>query len=257
MRTVAVYSQEDRFSLHRTKADEAYLVGQGRAPVEAHLDIADILRAARGARVDAVHRGYGFLAENPEFARACLDAGLLFVGPAPETMRLLGNKVSARELAIRLVESEAQLEELLPVVPVARREAQAAFGNDEVYLEKLGRRARQLEVQILGDPHGALVHLHERNCSMQRRNQKVVERAPVVFLSDAQRAELTAAALAIGRTARYVNAGNESIRERFASAAPRIPYLLNPANACVSRKVRSPISKRSLSRTTAKSASCF
>jgi pyruvate carboxylase len=248
LRTVAVYSQEDRFSLHRTKADEAYLVGRDRGPVEAYLDIPDILRIAREARVDAIHPGYGFLAENPDFARACAANGIIFVGPEPETMALLGNKVSARALAVsagvpvmpastalpqelgacvgvaagigypvmlkaswggggrgmRVVEGEAQLRELLPA---ARREAQAAFGNDEVYLEKLVRRARHVEVQILGDQHGTLVHLFERDCTAQRRNQKVVERAPAVFLSPAQREQLCAAALAIGRTAAYRNAG--------------------------------------------------
>jgi pyruvate carboxylase len=248
LRTVAVYSQEDRFSLHRTKADEAYLVGRDLGPVEAYLDIAGILGVAREARVDAIHPGYGFLSENPEFARACAAAGLVFVGPGPETMAVLGNKVSARQLAVsagvpvmpasgplprdlaecarlaaaigyplivkaswggggrgtRVAADEAQLAELLPV---CRREALAAFGNDEVYLEKLVQRARHVEVQILGDRHGNLVHLFERDCTVQRRHQKVVERAPAVFLSEAQRAELCGAALAIARAARYVNAG--------------------------------------------------
>ncbi len=270
LRTVAIYSQEDRFSLHRTKADEAYLVGAGSGPVEAYLDIADILRIAREAHVDAVHPGYGFLAENPEFASACREAGLIFIGPEAQTMRVLGNKVSARNLAIaagvavmpatgplpadpaaccglaagigypvmlkaswggggrgmRVVESDAQLAEVLPL---ARREARAAFGNDEVYLEKLVRRARHVEVQILGDMHGTLVHLHERDCSVQRRNQKVVERAPAVFLCEAQRRELTAAALAIGRAAHYLNAGTvefledaDSGRCYFIEVNPRI-----------------------------------
>ncbi len=248
LRTVAIYSQEDRFSLHRTKADESYLVGAGKGPIEAYLDIADILRIAHAAHVDAIHPGYGFLSENPEFAQACAAAGVVFVGPRPETMRTLGNKVAARNLAtaagvpvmpatpplptsledcrrlaheigypvmlkaswggggrgMRVVESDAQLAELLPV---ARREAKAAFGNDEVYLEKLVRRARHVEVQILGDAHGGLVHLYERDCTVQRRNQKVVERAPAVFLSDAQRTELCNAALAIGHAANYLNAG--------------------------------------------------
>jgi pyruvate carboxylase len=270
LRTVAIYSQEDRFSLHRTKADEAYLVGAGRTPVEAYLDIADIVRIAREAQVDAIHPGYGFLAENPDFARACAAAGILFVGPEPQTLGLLGNKVAARNLAVkagvavmpatpplprelpacvelaagigypvmlkaswggggrgmRVIESAAQLAEALPV---ARREAQAAFGNDEVYLEKLVRRARHVEVQILGDHHGTLVHLHERDCTVQRRNQKVVERAPAVFLSEAQRTELCAAALAIGRAASYRNAGTveflqdaDSGRCYFIEVNPRI-----------------------------------
>src|SRR5579872_5691581 len=248
IRTVAIYSQEDRFSLHRTKSDEAYLVGRGKGPVEAYLDIQDILRIARGAKVDAIHPGYGFLSEKPEFAASCAAAGIVFVGPTPETMRALGNKVAARNLAtsagvpvmpatpplpsdmaecahlaqgigypvmlkaswggggrgMRIVENDTQLAEL---VPVARREAKAAFGNDEVYLEKLVRRARHVEVQILGDHHGGLVHLFERDCTVQRRNQKVIERAPAVFLSESQRAELCEAALAIGRATHYLNAG--------------------------------------------------
>src|SRR5688572_29536445 len=248
IRTVAIYSQEDRFSLHRTKADEAYLVGAGKGPVEAYLDIEDVLRVASEARVDAIHPGYGFLAENPQFAQACVAAGFVFVGPRVQTLVDLGNKVAARRLAesagvpvmpatpplpadfeackrlaqsvgypvmlkaswggggrgMRIVENDAQLAELLPV---SRREALAAFGNDEVYLEKLVRRARHVEVQILGDTHGELVHVFERDCTVQRRNQKVVERAPAAFLTDAQRAELCGAALKIGRAVSYLNAG--------------------------------------------------
>jgi len=270
LRTVAVYSHEDRFSLHRTKADEAYLVGRDKGPVEAYLDIADIVRIAREAQVDAIHPGYGFLAENPEFAAGCAAAGIIFVGPQPQTMRRLGNKVAARQLAVaagvpvmpataplpedlsaclrlaaevgypvmlkaswggggrgmRVVESDAQLAELLPL---ARREAQAAFGNDEVYLEKLVRHARHVEVQVLGDEHGTLVHLYERDCTAQRRNQKVVERAPAVFLDEAQRAGLCAAALKIARAADYRNAGTveflqdaDSGRFYFIEVNPRI-----------------------------------
>ena len=248
IRTVAIYSQEDRFSLHRTKSDEAYLVGRNKGPIEAYLDIQDILRVARDANVDAIHPGYGFLSENPEFAEACAAAGIVFIGPTPDTMRSLGNKVAARNLAtragvpvmpattplpadieackkladgigypvmlkaswggggrgMRVIESDAQLAEL---VPVARREAKAAFGNDEIYLEKLVRRARHVEVQILGDTHGNLVHLFERDCTVQRRNQKVIERAPAVFLTEVQRKALCDAALAIGRASEYVNAG--------------------------------------------------
>ncbi|MBV6424973.1 MAG: 4-hydroxy-2-oxovalerate aldolase [Steroidobacteraceae bacterium] len=248
IRTIAIYSQEDRFSLHRTKADEAYLVGRGKGAVEAYLDIEDVLRIARESHADAIHPGYGFLSENPDFAEACEKAGVIFVGPTPAIMRTLGNKVSARNAAVaagvpvmpatpplpadlaaaqalarevgypvmlkaswggggrgmRIIDSDAALAELLPV---ARREAQAAFGNDEVYLEKLVRRARHIEVQILGDRHGNLVHLYERDCTVQRRNQKVVERAPAVFLTDAQRAALCEAGLAIGRAVRYLNAG--------------------------------------------------
>ena len=246
--TVSIYSQEDRFSLHRMKADESYLVGEGKGPVEAYLDIDDIIRVALEAHVDAIHPGYGFLSENPQFAEACAGAGILFIGPTPHIMRRLGNKVTARELAVsagvpvmpatpplpyddreaarlaaevgypvmlkaswggggrgmRVVEAESQLAEM---VAAARREAKAAFGNDEVYLEKLVRRARHVEVQILGDLHGNLVHLFERDCTVQRRNQKVVERAPAVFLDDAQREALCALGLRIGRAVQYLNAG--------------------------------------------------
>ncbi len=248
IRTVAIYSQEDRFSLHRMKADESYLVGAGKSPVDAYLDIADIVRIAKSAHVDAVHPGYGFLSENPQFAEACAEAGIIFVGPTPEIMRRLGNKVMARNLAVaagvpvmpatpplprdhaealrmarevgfpvmlkaswggggrgmRIVEDEADLKEM---VETARREAKAAFGNDEVYLEKLVRRARHIEVQLLGDAHGTLVHLFERDCTVQRRNQKVIERAPATFFSDEQRSLLCAEALKIGRAVNYLNAG--------------------------------------------------
>src|SRR5690606_14007911 len=248
MRTVAIYSKEDRFSLHRMKADESYLVGEGKAPVDAYLDIEDIIRIAKSAHADAIHPGYGFLSENPEFAEACERAGIIFVGPTPAIMRRLGNKVQARELAVsagvpvmpatpplprdhaevarmarvigyplmlkaswggggrgmRIVETEADLKD---VVETARREAKAAFGNDEVYLEKLVRRGRHLEVQILGDAYGNLAHLFERDCTVQRRNQKLIERAPATFLTDEQRAALCEAALKIGRAVNYLNAG--------------------------------------------------
>ncbi|HEX6637432.1 MAG TPA: pyruvate carboxylase, partial [Steroidobacteraceae bacterium] len=270
IRTIAIYSQEDRFSLHRTKADEAYLVGRGKAPVDAYLDIEDILRIAVEAKADAIHPGYGFLSENPGFVEACNREGVIFVGPTPEIMRDLGNKVAARNLAtsakvpvmpatpplpadietcrkqaaevgypvmlkaswggggrgMRIIENDAQLAELLPV---ARREAKAGFGNDEVYLEKLVRQARHIEVQILGDTHGNLVHLFERDCTVQRRNQKVVERAPASFLTDAQRSELCGYALQIGRAVKYRNAGTveflqdaETGRFYFIEVNPRI-----------------------------------
>jgi len=268
--TVAIYSREDRFSLHRTKADEAYLVGEGQGALQAYLGIDEIIAVALRAGADAIHPGYGFLSESPEFAERCAAAGLVFIGPAPATMRTLGNKVAARNLAqaagvpvmpatpplpadfsrcaqhaaevgypvmlkaswggggrgMRIIDNEAQLAELLPL---ARSEALAAFGNDEVYLEKLVRRARHIEVQLLGDRHGNLVHLYERDCTVQRRNQKVVERAPAAFLSDAQRAELCAAALKIGRAANYCNAGTveflqdaDSGRFYFIEVNPRI-----------------------------------
>jgi len=246
--SVAIYSQEDRFSLHRFKVAEAYLVGEGLTPVQAYLDIESIVRVALAAGVDAIHPGYGFLSESPEFAETCRAHGLVFIGPPPEVMGLLGNKVAARELAVRSgvpvmpatgplprepdaiteqaaaigyplmlkaswggggrgmrrIESADTLHEL---VEIGRREAATAFGNDEVYLEKLVRRARHVEVQVLADKHGQLVHLFERDCTVQRRNQKIVERAPALFMSPEQREALCQSALTLCRSARYENAG--------------------------------------------------
>jgi pyruvate carboxylase len=246
--TVAIYAEEDKLSLHRFKADEAYQIGRGRGPLEAYLSIDEVIRVAKDARVDAIHPGYGFLAENPEFAEACADAGIAFIGPRPDTMRVLGDKIAARNLAasvgvpvmpasdplpddaaairriaagigypvmlkaswggggrgIRPIESEAGL---LDAVLVAKREAKAAFGNDAVYLEKLVARARHVEVQLLGDGHGNLVHLFERDCSIQRRRQKLIERAPAPYLDEPVRIALCEAALRIGRATRYVGAG--------------------------------------------------
>ncbi len=248
MRTVAIYSHEDRFALHRFKADQSYLVGAGKQPLQAYLDIDDIIRIAREARVDAIHPGYGFLSENPDFARACAAAGIAFIGPSPAVMTTLGNKVAARHAAVaagvpvmpateplpadpaeclrmagavgyplmlkaswggggrgmRVIDSDG---ELTAQLPVARREAFGAFGNDEVYLERLVRRAHHVEVQILGDRHGNVVHLFERDCSVQRRNQKVVERAPAPYLDDGQRDALCQSALRLARAVNYTHAG--------------------------------------------------
>ena len=219
IRTVAIYAHEDRLALHRFKADESYLVGEGLGPVRAYLSIDEIMRVAKAAGCDALHPGYGFLSENPDLVEACQEQGITFVGPPPEVMRALGNKVSARALAeeagtpvmpatgplpedmgevrrmaaevgfpvmlkaswggggrgMRVIASEDELEK---EVVAGRSEAEAAFGNGEVYLEKLVERARHVEVQLLGDAHGTIVHLFERDCTVQRRNQKVVEARP-------------------------------------------------------------------------------
>ena len=270
IRTVGIYANEDRFALHRFKADESYLVGDGKKPIAAYLDIEDILRVAKEAKVDAIHPGYGFLSENPDFADACAREGIVFIGPKPDVMRTLGNKVAARAAAIaagvpvvpatialpadpsaarkmaaeigyplmlkaswggggrgmRVVETEADLDEQ---VAAGRRESLAAFGNDEVYLEKLIRRARHVEVQVMGDTHGNLIHLFERDCSVQRRNQKVVERAPAPYLDDATRAELCETALKLCRKVNYTHAGTveflmdvDSGRFFFIEVNPRI-----------------------------------
>ncbi len=248
LKTVAIFAEQDKLALHRFKADEAYQVGKGLGPIEAYLSIDEIIRVAKLSGADAIHPGYGFLSESPEFAEACAEAGIIFVGPSPDTMRRLGNKVAARNLAIgadvpvmpatdplpddmdevkrqakaigypvmlkaswggggrgmRVIPDEATL---LHEVVAAKREAKAAFGKDEIYLEKLVERARHIEVQILGDTHGNLVHLFERDCSIQRRHQKVVERAPAPFLSDEKRHELADFALKIGRAVSYRGAG--------------------------------------------------
>ena len=248
LKTVAVYAEEDKLALHRFKADEAYLIGKGKGPVEAYLQIDEYIRIARISGADAIHPGYGLLSESPEFAEACAEAGIIFIGPRAQTMRDLGNKVAARNMAIasgvpvvpataalpedldevakmaaeigyplmlkaswggggrgmRTIRSEADLR---TEVSEGRREAKAAFGKDEMYLEKLIERARHVEVQLVGDDHGNLVHLFERDCSVQRRNQKVVERAPAPYLSEDVRRALTDAALKLGRAANYRGAG--------------------------------------------------
>ncbi len=247
-KTVAVYAEEDKLSLHRFKADEAYRIGAGLSPVGAYLSIAEIIRVARESGADAIHPGYGLLSENPDFVEACAAAGITFIGPKAETMRALGDKASARRVAMAAgvpvipatevlgedfdaIKSEAAAvgyplmlkaswggggrgmrpilseSELVEKVREGRREAEAAFGNGEGYLEKMILRARHVEVQLLGDAHGGLYHLYERDCTVQRRNQKVVERAPAPYLSAAQRAEVCELALRIGNAVGYQNAG--------------------------------------------------
>ena len=230
-RTVAVFAEEDKLSLHRFKADEAYRIGEGLGPVQAYLSIPEIIRVAKECGADAIHPGYGLLSENPDFVEACAANGITFIGPKAETMRALGDKASARRVAIEAgvpvipatevlgddfdaIKQEAakigyplmlkaswggggrgmrpieKPEELVEKVREGRREAEAAFGNGEGYLEKMILRARHVEVQILGDQHGNIYHLYERDCTVQRRNQKVVERAPAPYLTEAQRTEI-------------------------------------------------------------------
>ena len=248
LRTVAVYSKEDRLSLHRFKADEAYQIGEGKGPVEAYLDLEGAIAMARATGVDAIHPGYGFLAENPDLPRACEAAGITFIGPSARILTALGDKTAARRLAAkagvpvipgtdRPVSSRAEVEKLarkigFPLIvkaafggggrgmrivekprdlsallAEAQREAGAAFGSDAVFLERYIRRARHLEVQILGDQHGNIIHLHERDCSVQRRHQKVIEVAPAVGLDRRLAAELAEAAVRIARTVHYYSAG--------------------------------------------------
>ena len=254
IRTVAIWAEEDKLALHRFKADESYQVGRGphlskdMGPIESYLAIEEVIRVAKLSGADAIHPGYGLLSESPEFVDACVEAGITFIGPSADTMRRLGNKVAARNLALevgvpvvpatvplpddmdevrrmaaevgypvmlkaswggggrgmRAIRDEKDLER---EVIEGKREARAAFGKDEVYLEKLIERARHVEVQILGDTHGNVVDLFERDCSIQRRNQKVVERAPAPYLDDAQRAEIAGYARKLADATDYVGAG--------------------------------------------------
>ncbi len=262
LRTVAVYSKEDRLGLHRFKADEAYLIGEGLGPVQAYLDVEGIVALAKEKGVDLIHPGYGFLSENPALPRACERAGITFVGPGADLLELLGDKTEARKLAeragvpvvpgtdnpadvakigfpliikasfggggrgMRVVESESQFAGKLEE---ATREAAAAFGNGAVFLERYIRRAKHIEVQIMGDRHGNIVHLHERDCSVQRRHQKVVEVAPAVNLPKRVREALAEAAIKLAREAGYYNAGTveflvdaESGEFYFIEVNPRI-----------------------------------
>ena len=248
LRTATIYSNEDRLSLHRFKADEAYEVGDGRGPVAAYLDIDGIVALAKECNIDAIHPGYGFLSENGAFARACAEAGIKFVGPAPDLLETLGDKIRAREIAkaaavpvvpgADLVADDAEsvrmagesigyplivkasfggggrgmrvvrdANELAVRVEEARTEALRTFGDGSVFLERYIARARHIEVQVLADQHGSIVHLWERDCSVQRRHQKVVEVAPADNLADELRTEICAAAIRVARAVGYVNAG--------------------------------------------------
>ncbi len=247
IKTVAVYAHEDRNSLHCQKADEAYQIGEPGRPVRAYLTVSEIVRVAKDAGADAIYPGYGFLSENPELATAAAEAGIAFVGPGPSVLAMAGNKVTAKEHAIaagvpvlrstpattdveallagadeigfpvfckavaggggrgmRLVERR---EDLRDALEAAMREADSAFGDATMFIEQAVVRPRHIEVQILADATGETVHLFERDCSVQRRHQKVVELAPAPNLSEEKRAELYRDAVAFARSIGYVNAG--------------------------------------------------
>lgn len=248
IRTVAIYSREDSGAFHRFKADEAYLVGAGKKPIDAYLDIEGIIAIAKDAGVDAIHPGYGFLSENVEFARRCEEEGIIFIGPTSQHLDMFGDKVKAREQAIaasipvipgtdgpvanlaevedfasthgypvmikaalggggrgmRLVHTQ---EELASAYERAKSEAKAAFGSDEVYVEKAIIKPKHIEVQIIGDQQGNLVHLYERDCSIQRRHQKVVEIAPSNSISEELRQRICGAAVQLMKNVSYINAG--------------------------------------------------
>lgn len=247
VRTVAVYSEADRSAYHVRLADEAYCIGPA-ASVESYLRIDKVVAAAKESGADAIHPGYGFLAENAEFAQACVDAGIIFIGPKPETISALGDKLEARAMALnaglpiapgvesalddlaqvraeakkigfpllikaaaggggkgmRIAHSDSEVSDALEA---AQREAQSAFGDSRVFIEKYIERPRHIEFQIFGDSHGNVVHLFERECSIQRRHQKVIEEAPSAFMTPELREQMGAAAVAIGKESGYVGAG--------------------------------------------------
>ena len=246
--TVAVYSKEDSSALHRYKADESYLIGEGKSPIDAYLDIESIIKLAKEINVDAIHPGYGFLAENIDFAKRCEEENIIFIGPTSKHLSMFGDKVTARTVAtdaglpvipgtdgpvetleevrafgaqfgypiiikatlggggrgMRIVEDESELSESYDR---AKSEAKSAFGNDEVYVEKFIENPKHIEVQIIGDESGNIVHLFERDCSVQRRHQKVVEVAPSINLDETVRDNINNAAVQLMKNIAYINAG--------------------------------------------------
>ena len=248
IRTVAIYSEEDKYALFRTKADEAYQIGKNLGPIEAYLNIDEIISLAVKKGVDAIHPGYGFLSENAEFARKCEEAGIEFIGPTGDMMEKLGDKIKSKivaqavgvptipgvekpvgseEEAVEFAEScgypimlkaaaggggrgmriVRNTEELLPAFRSAKNEAKKAFGIDDIFVEKYLERPKHIEVQILGDKHGNIVHLYERDCSIQRRHQKVVEYTPAFTLTEEKRQAICDDALKIAKSVNYRSAG--------------------------------------------------
>ncbi|XP_046982316.1 pyruvate carboxylase, mitochondrial isoform X2 [Schistocerca americana] len=248
IRSVAIYSEQDKMHMHRQKADESYMVGKGLPPVQAYLNIPEIIRIAKENDVDAIHPGYGFLSERSDFAQACIDAGLRFIGPSPKVVQQMGDKVAARKAAIeagvavvpgtpgpitKLEEAKEfclkhglpiifkaayggggrgmrvvrKMEELEESFQRATSEAKAAFGNGALFIEKFIERPRHIEVQLLGDRGGNVVHLYERDCSVQRRHQKVVEIAPAPNLDPKVRDRMTTQAVNLAKHVGYENAG--------------------------------------------------
>lgn len=248
IRTVAVYSQEDILSLHRNRADEAYLVGVGKGAVGAYLDVEDIIRVAKEHHVDAIHPGYGFLAENADLAKRCEEEGIIFIGPRVEHLIMFGDKVNARIQAKRAeipmipgsdgpvstyeevkkfaetyglpimikavnggggrgMRQVDRMEDLESAFERAKSEAKMAFGDEEVYLEKCIMNPKHIEVQIIGDEQGNIIHLFERDCSIQRRHQKVIEMAPAWSLPKELRQNICDAAVKLMKNVNYLNAG--------------------------------------------------
>ncbi|HBQ85631.1 MAG TPA: pyruvate carboxylase, partial [Syntrophomonas sp.] len=248
IRTVSIYSNEDKLALFRSKSDESYLIGANKGPVEAYLDIEEIIDLAMKKGVDAIHPGYGFLSENPEFAKKCIESGIEFIGPTADMMDKLGDKIKSKLIAhsigvptipgvekpiesdnealeladacgypimlkaaaggggrgMRIVRSEA---DLLQEFHSAKNEAKKAFGIDDIFIEKYLEHPKHIEVQILGDNYGNIVHLYDRDCSIQRRHQKVIEFTPALVLTEEQRQAICSDAIRIAKSVNYRSAG--------------------------------------------------
>lgn len=248
IRTVGIYSKEDKLSLFRTKADESYLIGEDKSPLDAYLDMEGIIRLAKSKKVDAIHPGYGFLSENPVFAKMCRENGIAFIGPSVETMEMMGDKISSKKIAdlcnvptipgtkdpiktkedaalvaetigypimlkasnggggrgMRIVRSSKQM---LSEFPSAMNESIKAFGDDKLFIEKYLDKPKHIEVQILGDSYGNIVHLFERDCSLQRRHQKVIEFAPSITLDQKTKNALLESAVKLAKYVNYKGAG--------------------------------------------------
>ena len=248
IRTVAVYSNEDKNSLFRTKADESYLIGESKGPIDAYLNIDEIIRLSLKKGVDAIHPGYGFLSENPEFAKKCEEVGIEFIGPTYEMMEKLGDKIKSKKVAtsvgvptipgiekVAYTEKEAMeladycgypvilkaaaggggrgmrvvkdRKDLIEEYRSAKSEARKAFGIDDIFVEKYLENPKHIEVQILGDKYGNIVHLHERDCSIQRRHQKVIEYTPAFSITEEQRQKICDDAVKIAKAVDYRSVG--------------------------------------------------
>ena len=248
IKSVGIYSKEDKYGLFRTKADESYLIGEGKGPIDAYLDMDGIIDLAKRKKVDAIHPGYGFLAENAEFARKCEENGITFIGPSSKVMNMMGDKINSKKIAkevnvqtipgvekaIRSTEEAKEVankigypvmikassggggkgmrivrkeEELFSNFDMASSEALAAFSNSDLYMEKFIENPRHIEVQVFGDKHSNAIHLGDRDCSMQRRNQKVIEESLSPYLSDEERQKLHKIAVDIVKGVGYIGAG--------------------------------------------------
>ena len=248
IKSVGIYSKEDKYSLFRTKADESYLIGKDKGPIDAYLDMDGIIKLAKEKNVDAIHPGYGFLAENPEFVRKCEENGITFIGPSAEIMERMGDKINSKKVANKVgvatipgvekvIKSAEEAKEVADEIgyPImikasnggggrgmrvvydeknlaleyttACSESKKAFGEELIFIEKYIEDPKHIEVQILGDKHGNLVHLYERDCSVQRRHQKIIEYAPAFSVDKKVREEICSDAVKIAKEVGYVSAG--------------------------------------------------